>query len=82
MSNTLLVFSATWCGPCQNYKKTLEDLDPTRVIKYDIDIHDELTKKYEVRAVPTTVVLDANGSEVERFTGARPLSKIQELLNV
>jgi thioredoxin-like negative regulator of GroEL len=82
MSNTLLVFSATWCVPCQNYKAIIKDLDPTRVVKYDIDIHDELTKQYGIRTVPTTVVLDANGAEVERFTGARPLSKIQELLNV
>lgn len=81
MSNTLLVFSAAWCGPCQTYKKTLEGLDPTRVIRYDIDIHDELTKKYEVRAVPTTIVLNAEGTEVERFTGVKPLNVIQRLLH-
>ena len=65
----ILLFSATWCGPCQSLKAQLK-----REGLYDkVKLMDcsnggtfsTLSKKYGFRAVPTVIVL-RNGKEVAR----------------
>lgn len=78
--NKLLVFSASWCGPCKAFKPTLLELDQDRLTYIDIDELPEIRKDYEVMSVPTVILVDDDGEELERFTGAQPLSKLQALL--
>ena len=78
--NKLLVFSATWCGPCKAFKPTLLQLDQDRLSYIDIDELPEIREDYNVKSVPTIVLVDEDGEELERFVGAQPLSKLQELL--
>ena len=78
--NKLLVFSATWCGPCKAFKPTLLQLDQDRLSYIDIDELPEIREDYNVKSVPTIVLVDEDGEELERFVGAPPLSKLQELL--
>ena len=76
---TLVYFTASWCGPCQNLKHTtwadkgveaaLRDFVP---VKVDIDQQRELAMQYRVEAVPTFVVLDASGVNVAQWSGASP----------
>ena len=80
--NKLLVFSASWCGPCQGFKPTLLELDQERLIYVDIDEKPEIRADYEVRSVPTVILVDVDGKEIERLVGAQSLSRLQELLNV
>jgi thioredoxin 1 len=80
--NKLLVFSASWCGPCNGFKPTLLELDQERLIYVDIDEQPEIRADYEVRSVPTVILVDVDGNEIDRLVGAHPLSKLQELLNV
>lgn len=80
--NKLLCFTAEWCGPCQGMKPTIEKLDQERVVRYDIDKDVEMRAKYEVRMVPTFVLVDENGNELDRQTGSAPLSKFEQMLNV
>lgn len=80
--NKLLCFTAEWCGPCQGMKPTIEKLDQERVVRYDIDKDVEMRTKYEVRMVPTFVLVDENGNELDRQTGSAPLSKFEQMLNV
>lgn len=80
--NKILAFTAKWCGPCQNMKmNVLGDFDPTVVIQYDIDVHDEMTKQYKINAIPTFVVLNEDGAEIDRFQGVHPASKFFEYLS-
>ena len=76
---TLVYFTASWCGPCRNLKHTtwadksveaaLREFVP---VKVDVDADPETAQKYEVRAVPAYVVLDAEGAVKKSTDGALP----------
>lgn len=78
--NKLLYFGAEWCGPCKDYKPTLDQLDQDRVIRYDIDIDFEERSKYDIRGVPTLIIINENGEELERFLGGAPIEELQKSL--
>jgi len=74
----ILRFTASWCGPCKALANTLKDEDiglPIEVI--DIDDDAEVAIKYNIRSVPTLVIED-DGKEVSRITGARPLDQLKK----
>lgn len=78
--NKLLVFTAQWCGPCKAYKPTLAKLSQEQVEVVDIEEDtEELRTKFNVGAVPTTVVLQ-DGQEVRRFVGPVTLADLQAAL--
>ena len=75
-----LYFTAAWCGPCQQMKRTtwtdgdveaaLREYVPTRV---DIDRRTDLAMQYQVESVPQFVVVDGDGAVVKRNSeGALP----------
>jgi thioredoxin-like negative regulator of GroEL len=63
-------------------KPALDQLDQDRLVRYDIDEAEEETVKYQVRAVPTIIVINENGEEVSRVIGVQTLSDLQKLLDV
>ena len=74
-----LYFSASWCGPCKTLGPIMNDVSQQiPVQKVDVDSEFELASQYNVRNVPTVVLLD-NGQEVKRFVGVQPK---QTYLNV
>lgn len=79
--NKLLVFTASWCGPCQALKPTLSKLPEGSVIQYDIDTHQDMRAQYEIRAVPTIICLSETGAELKRMTGNLPLRVLEQLLS-
>ena len=69
-----LLFSASWCGPCQTLKPVMEQVSKTiPVTKIDVDTDAQTVSDYGVRSVPT-VVLIRDGREVKRFTGVQSLN--------
>jgi len=76
---TMKYFSATWCGPCKVFKPVMNEIagEGHSVQFIDVDQSPDLAQKYNVRSVPT-VVVEENGSEVNRVMGA--VSK-QQMLN-
>jgi len=67
-----LYFSASWCGPCKTLGPIMNDVSQQiPVQKVDVDSEFELASQYNVRNVPTVVLLD-NGQEVKRFVGVQP----------
>ena len=78
--NKILAFTASWCGPCKAMKPTLETFDPESLIIYDIDDNKELTQSYKISAVPTFIVVDETGLEIDRFMGSQPKSKFESYL--
>ena len=69
-----LLFSASWCGPCQTLKPVMEQVSKTiPVTKIDVDTDAQTVSDYRVRSVPT-VVLIKDGREVKRFTGVQSLN--------
>lgn len=78
----VLKFSASWCGPCQALSMTLKSMGdlPCAVREVDIDDNLDMAAQYNIRSVPTLVMLE-NGSEVKRVTGSLPAAKVKEFLN-
>lgn len=74
-----LYFSAPWCGPCRMLGPVMERVNNTiPVQKVNVDENSEMAQQYNVRNIPTVVLLE-NGQEVKRIVGAR--SEV-EYLNV
>ena len=69
-----LLFSASWCCPCQTLKPVMEQVSKTiPVTKIDVDTDAQTVSDYGVRSVPT-VILVKDGREVKRFMGVQPLN--------
>ena len=79
---TIKYFSVTWCGPCQTFKPVMNEIasEGYSVQFIDIDQSSALAESYNVRSVPT-VVIEENGSEVDRFIGSIPKQMVLEKLS-
>ena len=75
-------FTATWCGPCQRFKPIMQEVanEGHSVQFIDIDSQENLARQYNVRSVPT-VVVEQNGSEVNRLIGVSTKQTILENLS-
>ena len=74
-----IYFSAPWCGPCRMLGPVMQRVNNTiPVQKVNVDEQPDLAQQYNVRNIPTVVLLE-NGQEVKRIIGAKPES---EYLNV
>ena len=67
-------FWATWCPPCKELKPTIEALEKEyegriEIRSINVDENKELAQKFEVKAIPTLVFLDAKGNELSRIVG-------------
>jgi thioredoxin 2 len=67
---------ATWCGPCRMVSPALERIATARagelkLVKVDVDAAPRLSQRFEVRAVPTLMVL-RDGVVLARQPGAAP----------
>ena len=66
----VMKFYATWCGPCKAMSRILSTMDDLPEIQeIDIDEHMETAAKFNVRSVPTLVMVAEDGTEVKRYTG-------------
>ena len=82
--NIMLIFSASWCGPCTSLKDYLkrenyEDKTNTRIAYIDIDSNDEIAAKYKIKSLPTQVFVSVSlennkavVNETRRIVGFNP----------
>ncbi|MDQ2052101.1 thioredoxin [Natronolimnohabitans sp. A-GB9] len=78
----LVDFYADWCGPCKMLEPVLERLAGETdgvIAKVDVDANQQLAGAYGVRGVPT-LVLFADGEQVEQHTGALPADRLRDLI--
>jgi thioredoxin 1 len=65
----VLDFYTTWCGPCKTMSRTIEAVAPkhqdVRFVKLDAEKNSELADKFDVRAVPTLVLVKSDGNMVK-----------------
>lgn len=72
----LLVFSASWCPPCQRMKRTVwPDEEVGRVVQseyvpmyVDVDLpqHEELVGRYNIQGIPSIFLVDHAGNILRR----------------
>jgi thiol-disulfide isomerase/thioredoxin len=71
---TLLQFSSAFCAPCRATRRTLSDVAsvvPGVVhVEVDAEHHLDLVRRLGIVRTPTTLILDADGHEVTRASGA------------
>ena len=80
-------FSARWCQPCRMLSGNLEKIDleslGISLVEHDIDLMDrQRLAELKIRGVPTLIVMDADGNELARKTGALTTEEIKALLAV
>lgn len=81
----LVDFFATWCQPCKMMHPILEQLkaavgDKLRIIKVDVDKHNEIAAQYRIQSVPT-LMLFRNGDVLYRNSGVMDKAELMALLN-
>lgn len=78
----ILYFTAAWCGPCRMLGPIMESLSgQINYEKVDVDTNTELPIKYGIRNVPTLVLVDENGTELNRSIGVQPKEQILSFYN-
>jgi len=64
-----LYFSASWCMPCKVLKPKMQKLAETINVRFvDVDAESEFTSKFNIRSVPTVVIVE-NLNEISRYVG-------------
>ena len=79
----ILYFSAPWCGPCKQFGPIMDRISQTGILveKVNVDNVPALAAAYNVRSVPTVVVVDRSGNEINRSVGMLSESQVRQLFN-
>lgn len=82
----LIEFWGSWCPPCQMMAPIIDKIEKEFseklfVGKINIDRNPSLSSKFDVKGVPTIVVMD-KGKELERKVGAMSENQIKEMIKL
>ena len=77
----LKYFTASWCGPCRNFKPYILELIKSgeNIEMVDIDANPKESKKYQIMSVPTLIFED-DGKIFAKANGPIDPSEIKEML--
>ena len=81
--------SASWCGPCRvfaNTFKKVSEMEKYKDIEFkSIDIEEDegelYVEKYNIRSVPTILLLDEDDNIIYKLSGNIPLDDFVSMIN-
>lgn len=78
----LVDFYADWCGPCKTMAPVIDELaddyeGKVKVCKVNVDDNMEIASKYNVRSIPTLVIIN-NGEAEETLVGVTDKNTLKE----
>lgn len=82
----VLDFHALWCPPCLLLSKTIKSLandyaERVQFIKVNIDQHKQITNTYQVKGIPTLIILH-NQKEIARVSGFKTKNNLTAWLDM
>ena len=82
---TVYYFTAEWCQPCKTVRPIVEDLNKDQTIAkfqiIDADFEVELAQSFQVKSVPTFILLDESGEILKRMTGSKTRQQLEDFIN-
>ena len=81
----LVDFYADWCGPCKMMSPVLQETkqevkDDVKIVKINVDQHQNLASEFMVRGVPT-FMLFKEGKMLWRQSGVLSKNQLIEIIN-
>jgi thiol-disulfide isomerase/thioredoxin len=81
---TVLHFSATWCSPCKQVRRVVDqvcgDLGEVAHVEIDMDDNPSAAKRLSVLSLPTTFIFDADGRQRYRTAGVPKADDLRSAL--
>ena len=65
----LAVFSASWCGPSKRFIKEINEAGINNYTYIDVDKEEDLSVKFGIRSIPTTLLIDSNNTVIKKWVG-------------
>ncbi|MDA0793790.1 MAG: thioredoxin [Bacteroidetes bacterium] len=80
----LIDFFAEWCGPCKMMPPILNHLKANmgssiRILKIDVDKNPDVASKYQVRGVPTLLLM-RSGKILWKQSGVLQAGELQQVI--
>ncbi len=81
----LLVFSATWCGPCKAMAPAIDDIARSyagelAVTRIDIEASPDVAQAFAVRGVPT-LVMRRGDTVIDRHVGSLTRTRLAMMID-
>jgi thioredoxin reductase (NADPH) len=78
-------FYAVWCGPCKQLAPLFDRSAATlgknyKFLKVNVETVKELSHQYRIRSMPTVLVFNSKGAEVERQVGTDQIASLLQRL--
>lgn len=77
-SIVFLAFTASWCGPCVEFKRDFADVQCIDIAEPE---NKEIVEEYRVAGTPTIVAVDEDGKEVARTFGYHGKRRMQRWMD-
>lgn len=81
---TVVHFGATWCGPCAQVRRVVDevcgDLGDVAHVEIDMEANPDAALRFSVLSLPTTLIFDADGRQRYRTVGVPKAADLRSAL--